>query len=97
MAMEAVDQHLVRRDHGLVQLLDPPFDQSRLDPGYIRGYVPGVRENGGQYTHARDLDGDGVRRAGRRERAWELAGDDQSGAITRERRRHRDATRWSRM
>ena len=36
---------------GLVQLLDPPFDKSALDPGYIRGYVPGVRENGGQYTH----------------------------------------------
>ena len=36
----------------LIQLLDPPFDQSALNPGYIKGYVPGVRENGGQYTHA---------------------------------------------
>ena len=36
----------------LIQLLDPPFDTSALDPGYIKGYVPGVRENGGQYTHA---------------------------------------------
>jgi cyclic beta-1,2-glucan synthetase len=51
-AMEALDQHLVRREHGLVQLLDPPFDKSASNPGYIKGYVPGVRENGGQYTHA---------------------------------------------
>ena len=43
---------LVRREHALIQPLDPPFDKSDLDPGYIRGYVPGVRENGGQYTHA---------------------------------------------
>ena len=47
-----MDEHLVRRADRLVQLLDPPFDESNLDPGYIRGYVPGVRENGGQYTHA---------------------------------------------
>ena len=52
VAMDAVDERLVRRDHALIQLLDPPFDQSDLDPGYIKGYVPGVRENGGQYTHA---------------------------------------------
>ena len=52
MAMRAVDEQLVRRDRGLIQLLDPPFDRGALDPGYIRGYVPGVRENGGQYTHA---------------------------------------------
>ncbi len=51
-AMTALDQRLVRRDHALVQLLDPPFDASEMNPGYIRGYVPGVRENGGQYTHA---------------------------------------------
>ncbi|HKX52479.1 MAG TPA: glucoamylase family protein, partial [Nitrosospira sp.] len=51
-AMEAVDEQLVRRDARLIQLLDPPFDQSDLNPGYIKGYVPGVRENGGQYTHA---------------------------------------------
>ena len=51
-AMDAVDQRLVRRDAGLIQLFDPPFDKSPLDPGYIKGYVPGVRENGGQYTHA---------------------------------------------
>ncbi|PJA41749.1 MAG: hypothetical protein CO182_05770, partial [Lysobacterales bacterium CG_4_9_14_3_um_filter_62_6] len=51
-AMDALDQHLVRRDAGLIQLLDPPFDKAGLNPGYIQGYVPGVRENGGQYTHA---------------------------------------------
>ena len=51
-AMNAVDERLVRPDKAVVQLLDPPFDQSTLDPGYIKGYVPGVRENGGQYTHA---------------------------------------------
>ena len=52
LAMDAVEARLVRRSDGLVQLLDPPFDRSGLDPGYIRGYVPGVRENGGQYTHS---------------------------------------------
>lgn len=50
--MEAVDERLVRREYGLIQLLEPPFDKSDLNPGYIKGYVPGVRENGGQYTHA---------------------------------------------
>ncbi|MFA5666754.1 MAG: glucoamylase family protein [Candidatus Cloacimonadaceae bacterium] len=52
MAMNSLDQHLVRRDLSLIQLLDPPFDKSAMNPGYIKGYVPGVRENGGQYTHA---------------------------------------------
>jgi cellobiose phosphorylase len=51
-AMDAVRMQLVRRDAGVIQLLAPPFDQSPVDPGYIKGYVPGVRENGGQYTHA---------------------------------------------
>jgi len=51
-AMDAVRMQLVRRDSGVIQLLAPPFDQTPLDPGYIKGYVPGVRENGGQYTHA---------------------------------------------
>ena len=51
-AMDSVRAQLVRRDAGVIQLLAPPFDQSALDPGYIKGYVPGVRENGGQYTHA---------------------------------------------
>jgi cellobiose phosphorylase len=51
-AMQSLDQRLVRRDSSIVQLLDPPFDKSPMNPGYIKGYVPGVRENGGQYTHA---------------------------------------------
>lgn len=51
-AMAAVDQHLVNRRDGLILLLTPPFDRMPRDPGYIKGYVPGIRENGGQYTHA---------------------------------------------
>jgi cyclic beta-1,2-glucan synthetase len=73
MAMEAVDQRLVRRDHGLIQLLDPPFDTSTLDPGYIKGYVPGVRENGGQYTHAAIWAAMAFAALGDSRRAWELA------------------------
>ncbi len=51
-AMSAVRAHLVRRGAGVVLLLSPPFDHTALDPGYIKGYIPGIRENGGQYTHA---------------------------------------------
>jgi cyclic beta-1,2-glucan synthetase len=51
-AMKAVEQHLVKRGDGLVLLFTPPFDKTPMDPGYIKGYLPGVRENGGQYTHA---------------------------------------------
>src|SRR3989449_3539379 len=51
-AMDAVRTHLVRRGARVVLVLTPPFDQSAQDPGYIKGYPPGVRENGGQYTHA---------------------------------------------
>ena len=51
-AMDAVRTHLVRRGAGVILLLAPPFDRSAQEPGYIRGYPPGVRENGGQYTHA---------------------------------------------
>jgi cyclic beta-1,2-glucan synthetase len=50
-AMAAVDERLVRRDDGLVLLFTPPFDRTLREPGYIKGYPPGVRENGGQYTH----------------------------------------------
>ena len=71
-AMQAVDEHLVRRADGLVQLLDPPFDTSSLDPGYIRGYVPGVRENGGQYTHSAIWAAMAFAALGEHERAWEL-------------------------
>ncbi len=52
MAMRSADEHLVRKEDGMIQLFNPPFDKSALNPGYIKGYVPGVRENGGQYTHA---------------------------------------------
>ena len=72
LAMQAVNDRLVRRDDGLVRLLDPPFDNSDLDPGYIRGYVPGVRENGGQYTHAAIWATMAFAALGERERAWEL-------------------------
>src|ERR1700752_179614 len=51
-AMAALEEYLTRRGDGLVILFTPPFDKGNLDPGYIKGYVPGVRENGGQYTHA---------------------------------------------
>ena len=51
-AMAAVDEQLIRRDDGLAVLFAPPFDRTPLDPGYIKGYPPGIRENGGQYTHA---------------------------------------------
>jgi cyclic beta-1,2-glucan synthetase len=51
-AMNAVRTHLMRRDAQIVLLLTPPFDRMTHDPGYIKGYLPGIRENGGQYTHA---------------------------------------------
>jgi cyclic beta-1,2-glucan synthetase len=51
-ALRAVNEHLVRHDERLILLFTPPFDHSSLDPGYVKGYLPGVRENGGQYTHA---------------------------------------------
>ncbi|HVJ82753.1 MAG TPA: glucoamylase family protein [Planctomycetia bacterium] len=71
-AMESVDRHLVRRDDRLILLLDPPFDKSGLDPGYIKGYVPGVRENGGQYTHGAIWTVMAAAAMGNNERAWEL-------------------------
>lgn len=71
-AMYAVDTRLVRRDAKLIQLLDPPFDRSALEPGYIKGYVPGVRENGGQYTHAGIWVTMAYAEMGDIDRAWEL-------------------------
>jgi cyclic beta-1,2-glucan synthetase len=52
IAMDAMWQQLVRVEEGLVLLFTPPFDSAPMDPGYIKGYLPGLRENGGQYTHA---------------------------------------------
>jgi cellobiose phosphorylase len=72
MAMEAVDTYLVRRTDALIQLLDPPFDKSDLNPGYIKGYVPGVRENGGQYTHGAIWAAMAFAALGDNGRAWEL-------------------------
>ncbi|WP_373237578.1 GH36-type glycosyl hydrolase domain-containing protein, partial [Cohaesibacter celericrescens] len=51
-AMASLEQNLIRKEDGLALLFTPPFDQSTCDPGYIKGYPPGLRENGGQYTHA---------------------------------------------
>ena len=70
-AMNALDQRLVRRDNALIQLLDPPFNSSTMNPGYIKGYVPGVRENGGQYTHAAIWAAMAFAASGDSERAWE--------------------------
>ncbi|HMG23586.1 MAG TPA: glycosyl hydrolase family 65 protein, partial [Kofleriaceae bacterium] len=72
LALAALDRRLVRRDLRVVQLLDPPFDTSDQKPGYIRGYVPGVRENGGQYTHAAVWATMAFAAAGDTARAWEL-------------------------
>lgn len=72
LAMEAVEHRLVRREAGLVQLFDPPFDKSPLNPGYIKGYVPGVRENGGQYTHAAIWAVMAFAKMGRTDLAWDI-------------------------
>jgi cyclic beta-1,2-glucan synthetase len=71
-AMQSLNERLVRRDAKLIQLLDPPFDRSKLNPGYIKGYVPGVRENGGQYTHAAIWTVLAAALEGNDEMAWEL-------------------------
>jgi cellobiose phosphorylase len=71
-AMDAVDARLIRRGEQLVRLLDPPFDVSDLEPGYIKGYVPGVRENGGQYTHAAIWAAMAYAELGDISRAWEV-------------------------
>src|SRR5690606_19604800 len=51
-AMSSVEKYLVRREDQLLLLFTPPFDRTLHDPGYIKSYPPGIRENGGQYTHA---------------------------------------------
>ena len=52
ISMESLENHLVDKESGIIKLLDPPFEKSKLEPGYIKAYLPGTRENGGQYTHA---------------------------------------------
>ncbi len=69
-AMDAVRAHLVRRGSGVVLLLTPPFDRTTLDPGYIKGYIPGIRENGGQYTHAARGSSSRSRGSGAATRRW---------------------------
>ncbi len=71
-AMDSLYERLVRHNSRLVLLLDPPFDRSQPSPGYIQGYVPGVRENGGQYTHAAMWAAMAFAKLGETNRAWEL-------------------------
>ena len=49
--MQALEKYLINKEVGIIKLLDPPFEKGDLEPGYIKSYLPGVRENGGQYTH----------------------------------------------
>jgi cellobiose phosphorylase len=72
LALDALWDQLVSPDLGIVRVLDPPFDRSALDPGYIQGYPPGVRENGGQYTHAAVWAAMAFATAGRSEQAAAL-------------------------
>ena len=72
-ALQSALDHLLDRDHGLVRLFTPPFDSAPWDPGYIKGYVPGVRENGGQYTHAAVWVAMACAALKQTDRAWELA------------------------
>ena len=52
ISLESLENHLVDKENGIIKLLDPPFNKGKINPGYIKSYMPGVRENGGQYTHA---------------------------------------------
>ncbi len=71
-AMESAYKNLVQKDTQIIQLLEPPFDKSDLNPGYIKGYVPGIRENGGQYTHAAVWMIIAFAKLGDNKRVWEL-------------------------
>jgi cyclic beta-1,2-glucan synthetase len=71
-AMSSLYQHLVDSRASIIKLLDPPFDNSIPNPGYIQGYVPGIRENGGQYTHAAIWATMAFAKSGNQARAWEL-------------------------
>ena len=70
--MHALNEYLIDRKNGIIKLLTPPFDKSDLYPGYIKGYVPGVRENGGQYTHAAIWTIMAFAAMKDKERVWEL-------------------------
>jgi N,N'-diacetylchitobiose phosphorylase len=71
-ALDAVERHLISEEEGLIRLLTPPFEHTPHDPGYIKGYVAGVRENGGQYTHAALWVVRALVELGRRDRAAQL-------------------------
>jgi len=71
-AMRSLERYLVQREDGLIKLFSPPFHKSSLEPGYIKGYVPGVRENGGQYTHAAIWVVLAFAKMGDGDKAWEL-------------------------
>ncbi len=70
-AMNSLENYLVMREEGIIKLLAPPFDEGDLQPGYIKGYVPGVRENGGQYTHAAVWTVIALTLMGEGDQAWE--------------------------
>ncbi|HCN84291.1 MAG TPA: cyclic beta 1-2 glucan synthetase, partial [Sphingobacteriaceae bacterium] len=72
MAMQAIEKRLINKDAGIIKLLDPPFDKGQTDPGYIKGYLPGIRENGGQYTHAAVWMIMAFAKLGDSSQAWEL-------------------------
>ncbi|TAH41898.1 MAG: cyclic beta 1-2 glucan synthetase [Bacteroidetes bacterium] len=71
-AMESAYKHLVEKEFGIIKLLEPPFDKSEMNPGYIKGYVHGVRENGGQYSHAAVWMIMAFAKLGDKKRVWEL-------------------------
>ncbi|MEO6967498.1 MAG: glycosyl transferase family 36 [Rhodanobacteraceae bacterium] len=71
-AMRSVDEQLVRKDDGLVALFTAPFDKTHHDPGYIKGYPPGIRENGGQYTHGSIWSAIAFAQLGEGDKAYEL-------------------------
>jgi cyclic beta-1,2-glucan synthetase len=71
-AMQSASKHLIKKEEQIIQLFNPPFDKSSLNPGYIKGYVPGVRENGGQYTHAAVWLVMAFAAKGDHQRTWEL-------------------------
>jgi cellobiose phosphorylase len=71
-AMESLNKYLVKEDEGMILLFTPPFDEGNINPGYIKGYVPGVRENGGQYTHAATWVIKAYAMMGKGDKAWNL-------------------------
>lgn len=72
LALQSAEDYLVNREDGLIKLLTPPFESGYMEPGYIKGYVPGVRENGGQYTHAAAWLIIAFAKQGNGDKAWEL-------------------------